>query len=43
MLLDLPSMLTWLVAGLRKLMHPETRGKVRLVRNGKLEPLPAEE
>ena len=28
-LLDLPPVLTWLVAGIKKLVHPDTRDKVR--------------
>ena len=31
----MPAMLTWLVAGVKKLVHPETREKVRVVRDGR--------
>ncbi len=41
-LLDLPGVLTWLVQGVKKLLHPDTRQKVRLVRDGKLAMLPTE-
>ncbi len=37
-LIDLPAMLTWLVAGIKKLVHPETREKVRVVREGRSAP-----
>lgn len=33
MLLDLPVVLTWLVGGVKQLLHPDTRGKVRVVRS----------
>lgn len=33
-LLDLPVVLSWMVQGIKKLVHPDTRGKLRVARHG---------
>jgi hypothetical protein len=32
-LLDLPVVLSWMVQGIKKLVHPDTRGKLRVARH----------